>query len=108
MKYIIIRDCKSNLKKDRFIINYDTKSEMYNIATLGLLEESKDFNLKDEIIVCENFDSYQLRPKALYKNNKGIYYKKSINRGYLKKQEIYYLDEKEIKELDNFLIILER
>lgn len=100
LKFIILED--SDLSDNRYLIDIKPTTGYYK-CTLGVLEESKDFNINDEIIRCGSFDSYQLRPKALYKNNKGIYYKKSDGRGYYKKQYMYYLNQEELIELDKFI-----
>lgn len=61
--------------------------EQINIITLGILIEKFDFNPNDKIIVCGEFDSYQIRPKAIYKNNKGQYYYKDNGNVYLNKDQ---------------------
>lgn len=81
MKFIIL---KSNyISKDRIVLK--EKCYLYNAnATLGYLLKMGTFNENDDILVLsENTDSIQIRPKAIYKNNKGYYIKQDNKRIFL-------------------------
>lgn len=58
------------------------------------------FNPQDDILVLsEDTDSVQIRPKAIYKNNKGYYIKKDNKRVYLDNVEEIKLAIKDFKEM---------
>ena len=53
----------------------------------------------DILILSENTDSVQIRPKAIYKNNKGYYIKQDNKRKYLNNVEEIEQAIKKFKEL---------
>ena len=73
MKFIILKS--HYMAKDRIILK--EKIDEYNTtATLGYLLEFGTFKPSDDILILtEDTDSVQIRPKAIYKNNKGYYIK---------------------------------
>lgn len=81
MKFIILKS--HYISKDRIVLK--EKCYLYNAnATLGYLLKMGTFNENDDILVLsENTDSIQIRPKAIYKNNKGYYIKQDNKRIFL-------------------------
>ena len=97
MKFIILKS--HYMSKDRIILK--EKIDKYNAtATLGYLLEFGTFKPSaDILILSEDTDSVQIRPKAIYKNNKGYYIKQNNKREYL--NNINEIEEKinEFKEV---------
>ena len=87
------------MAKDRIILK--KKIDKYNTtATLGYLLEFGTFKpLEDILILSEDTDSVQIRPKAIYKNNKGYYIKQENKRKYLDNIEEIEQIIKEFKEI---------
>ena len=87
------------MSKDRIILK--EKIDKYNAtATLGYLLEFGTFKPSEDILILsEDTDSVQIRPKAIYKNNKGYYIKQNKKREYL--NNINEIEEKinEFKEV---------
>lgn len=55
----------------------------------AIILTTKDFDINsDEIQTCSSNDSYQYRPKAIYKNRKGYFYKLDKPIYLTKEQEI--------------------
>lgn len=81
MKFIILKS--HYMSKDRIILR--EKIDEYNAtATLGYLLEMGTFNKNDDVLILnEDTDSIQIRPKAIYKNSKGYYIKENGKREYL-------------------------
>ena len=81
MKFIILKS--HYISKDRIVLK--EKCYLYNEnATLGYLLKMGTFNENDDILfLSENTDSIQIRPKAIYKNNKGYYIKQDNKRIFL-------------------------
>ena len=81
MKFIILKS--HYISKDRIVLK--EKCYLYNAnATLGYLLKMGTFNENDDILVLsENTDSIQIRPKAIYKNNNGYYIKQDNKRIFL-------------------------
>ena len=68
--------------------------------TLGYLLEMGTFDKNDDfLILSEDADSIQIRPKAIYKNNKGYYIKLDNKRVYLKNIESIENTIKKFKEI---------
>lgn len=97
MKFIILKS--HYMSKDRIILK--EKIDKYNAtATLGYLLEFGTFKPSEDILILsEDTDSVQIRPKAIYKNNKGYYIKQNNKREYL--NNINEIEEKinEFKEV---------
>lgn len=97
MKFIILKS--HYMSKDRIILK--EKIDKYNAtATLGYLLEFSTFKPSEDILILsEDTDSVQIRPKAIYKNNKGYYIKQNNKREYL--NNINEIEEKinEFKEV---------
>lgn len=81
MKFIILKS--HYMSKDRIVLK--EKCYLYNAsATLGYLLKMGTFNENDDVLVLsEDTDSIQIRPKAIYKNNKGYYIKQDNKRIFL-------------------------
>lgn len=97
MKFIILKS--HYMAKDRIILK--EKIDEYNTtATLGYLLEFGTFKPSDDILILtEDTDSVQIRPKAIYKNNKGYYIKQDNKRKYLDNIEEIEQVIKEFKEI---------
>ena len=91
MKFVMIKEYDYNLSSDKIILGevqehytgsytngekYETvlnhKITLAYLLKMGSFEENKDYN------ILVNTDSVQIRPKAIYKNEKG-YYRKDNN-----------------------------
>lgn len=98
MKFIILKSYYTS--KDRVILKDFLKRGSSLCATLGYLLEIKTFNPKDDILILsEDTDSVQIRPKAIYKNNKGYYIKTDDKREYLENIDEIEQIIKEFKEI---------
>lgn len=97
MKFIILKS--HYMAKDRIILK--EKIDEYNTtATLGYLLEFGTFKPSEDILILtEDTDSVQIRPKAIYKNNKGYYIKQDNKRKYLDNIEEIEQVIKEFKEI---------
>lgn len=97
MKFIILKS--HYMAKDRIILK--EKIDEYNTTTtLGYLLEFGTFTPSDDILILtEDTDSVQIRPKAIYKNNKGYYIKQDNKRKYLDNIEEIEQVIKEFKEI---------
>lgn len=81
MKFIILSS--HYMSKDRIILKKDI-DEYYATATLGYLLEFGTFKPSEDILILsEDIDSVQIRPRAIYKNSKGYYIKQDNKRKYL-------------------------
>lgn len=81
MKFIILKS--HYMSKDRIILK-ENIDKYRSTATIGYLLKMGTFNENDEILILsEDTDSIQIRPKAIYKNNKGYYIKDNAKRIYL-------------------------
>ena len=97
MKFIILNSYY--MSKDRIILK-EPKRCSSKTATLGYLLKMGTFNENDDILVLsEDTDSIQIRPKAIYKNKKGYYIKDNNKRVYLTNVEEIENAIKEFKEL---------
>lgn len=97
MKFIILKS--HYMSKDRIILKKDCYP-YHAAATLGYLLTIRTFNENDDILVLEeNTDSVQIRPKAIYKNNQGYYILKDNKRVYLDNVEEIESVIKELKEM---------
>lgn len=85
MKFVMIRDYNHDLSKDKVIIGKIRKTYMegYESVTLAYLKRIEDFNENDKYIIIRNTESIQIRPKAIYRNNKGYYILEDNKRIYL-------------------------
>ena len=98
MKFIILKSYYTS--KDRIILKENIKKGSSVCATLGYLLEIKTFNENDAILILsEDTDSVQIRPRAIYKNNKGYYIKQDNKRKYLDNIEEIEQVIKEFKEI---------
>ena len=97
MKFIILKS--HYISKDRIILK--EKIDKYNAtATFGYLLEFGTFKPSEYILILsEDTDSVQIRPKAIYKNNKGYYIKQDNKRKYLNNIDEIEEKIKEFKEV---------
>lgn len=99
MKFIILKSYYTS--KDRIILKDFIKRGSSLCATLGYLLEFGTFKPSDSILILsENTDSVQIRPRAIYKNSKGYYIKQDNKRKYLDNIEEI---EQAINEFKEFL-----
>lgn len=97
MKFIILESYY--MSKDRIILK-EPKRCSSKASTLGYLLKMGTFDENDDILVLrEDTDSIQIRPKAIYKNNKGYYIKQDNKRVYLENIEEIEQVIKEFKEI---------
>lgn len=100
MKFIILKSYYTS--KDRIILKDFIKRGSSLCATLGYLLEFGTFNPGDDVLILsEDTDSVQIRPKAIYKNNKGYYIKQNNKRKYLDNIEEIEQAIKELKKILN-------
>lgn len=98
MKFIILRS--HYMSKERIILKRDI-DKYHTTATLGYLLEFGTFKPSEYILILsEDTDSVQIRPRAIYKNSKGYYIKQDNKRKYLDNTEEI---EQAIKEFKEFL-----
>ena len=95
-KFIILKSYY--LSADRIVLK-EKINQYHATATLGYLLKMGTFNENDDILVLsEDTDSIQIRPKAIYKNTKGYYIKRNDKRVYLDNEELIESVIKELKE----------
>lgn len=98
MKFIILKSYYTS--KDRIILKDFIERGSGACATLGYLLEFGTFQPSDNILILtEDTDSVQIRPKAIYKNNKGYYVKTDGKREYLENIDEIEQIIKEFKEI---------
>lgn len=98
MKFIILKSYYTS--KDRIILKDFIERGSGACATLGYLLEFGTFQPSDNILILtEDTDSVQIRPKAIYKNNKGYYVKTDGKRKYLENIDEIEQIIKEFKEI---------
>lgn len=98
MKFIILKSFY--MSKDRIILGKHKTG--IGTPTLGYLLEFGTFKPSDDILILsEETDSVQIRPKAIYKNNKGYYIKTDGKRKYLDNIDEIEQVIKEFKEIVN-------
>lgn len=96
MKFIILKSYY--MSKDRIILKEPRPCS--GTLTLGYLLKMGTFNENDNILMLsEDTDSIQIRPKAIYKNNKGYYIKVDNKRAYLENIEEIEQVIKEFKKI---------
>lgn len=103
MKFTMIKEFDWNLSKDKIILGeYSDKRNMKYTVTLAYFIEIADFDMNDEYKIIYNTDSIQIRPKAVYKNEKGYYKKVDNKRVYINKEEVEEI-EKRIAKYKEYL-----
>ena len=100
MKFVMIKEYSWDLSKDKVIIGDIT--EKYTVhytdgtteervserkITIAYLLKMGDFAEEKEYNILLNTASIQIRPKAIYRNNKGFYIKNDGQRKFLNKEE---------------------
>lgn len=91
MQFVMIKDSRWNVSKDKVIIRDGKNGEC--VLTLAYLLVIADFDKDYEYNMIYNTESVQIRPKAIYKNNKGYYKKIDNTRIYLNKKEVQEVEE---------------
>lgn len=105
MKFVMIKEYDHDLSKDKVIVGeireeYTSKYEdgrtakgtfTYKVSIAYLLVIA-DFDQDYDFNIIHNTESVQIRPKAIYKNDKG-YYKKVDNKR-------VFFNEKEVIEIE--------
>ncbi len=99
MKFVMIEDFDWDISKDKVVLGELHTDDSLNdytftyTTTLAYLLRIEDFKEDDEYNILRNTDSIQIRPKAIYKNDKGYYKKVDGKR--------VYFEGKEIVEIEN-------
>ena len=106
MKFVMIREYDWDLSKDKIILgeiteNHTVRYENGNTYTrtsthklsIAYLLSIGDFDENEEYNILYNTASIQLRPKAIYKNNKGYYKKVDNKRVYFKEDETIEIEQ---------------
>ncbi len=88
MQFVMIKDFSWDLSKDKVIIG---KLKDDTTITLAYLLVIAEFDKDYEYNIIYNHESVQIRPKAIYRNDKG-YYKKIDGKR-------IYCNEKEVREI---------
>ena len=105
MKFVMIKEYSWDLSKDKVIIGEITEDDIIryvdgrteptkhiNKISIAYLLKMGDFDEDNEYNILLNTYSIQIRPKAIYKNEKG-YYKKIDNKR-------IYFNETEVEEIE--------
>ena len=101
--FTVLKEMKSQVNINRVLaLAFDDKCEDWEIATVGMLvtvaETITKSEIKNEFVrVHDKSDSYQIRPKAVYKGSKGYYIR--VDR------KTIFLDEHETKILNTLFEI---
>jgi len=109
MKFIINKEVGYNHKDRVCIFKRDEKytstyrdgrttenSWLVNYFCNAVINVTKDWNYEDKFSIVSDTDSIQYRPKAIFRNSKGYFYKSG---------KAIYLTKEEIEEM--FLFIIE-
>lgn len=99
MKFVMLEDSSTYMNNERVILCdtfVDKRHSWKNTISLGYLLRIADFDENYEFNIIDDTESVQLRPKAIYKTNKG-YYKKLDNKR-------IYFNEEEVKEIEEAII----
>lgn len=89
MNFVMIKEYSWDLSKDKVIIGEKGKDKI----SIAYLLKMGDFDENEEFNILINTASIQIRPKAIYKNDKG-YYKKTDNKR-------VFFNEQETLEIEN-------
>lgn len=106
MKFAMIREYSWDLSKDKIILGEINKSYIahftdgtskpsklqYKISIAYLLKMGS-FDENNEYNILVNTDSIQIRPKAIYKNEKGYYKKDDGKRVFFNEDEVKEIEE---------------
>lgn len=100
MKFVMIKEYSWDLSKDKVIIGEITEKYTVNYTdgsteervskrkiTIAYLLKMGDFAEENEYNILLNTESIQIRPKAIYRNDKGFYIKNDGKRKFLNKEE---------------------
>ena len=117
MKFVMIKEFSWDLSEDKVIIgeiteNYTLHYESErteerastNKVSIAYLLEMGDFDISNEFNILSNTASIQIRPKAIYKNNKGYYKKVDNKRVYFNEEERQEIEQ----AIDKFKRYLEK
>ncbi len=83
-------------KKERY---FSTSENLWDVKYMcqALVQVTGDFDMNDEFIIASDTCSVQFRPKSLFINSKGVFYK-----GQDKKR--IFLTKVEINEMESFML----
>ena len=101
MQFVMIKDYSWDLSKDKVILG--TIENGKRTITLAYLIVIADFDKDCEYNIIFNTESVQIRPKAIYKNNKGYYIKSDNKRIYLNSKDTQEV-EKAIEKFKRYLL----
>ena len=106
MKFVMIKEFDWDLSKDKVIIG-ETNEEYISTysdsdrkgkhilnykITISYLLKMGDFDENKEYIILRNTASVQIRPKAIYKNDKGYYKKVDNKRVFFNNEEVLEIE----------------
>lgn len=96
MEFVMIKDYENIMSKEKIILGSIVEEwsnwHIKHTITLSYFLKINGFDENDEYKIIHDTDSIQIRPKAIYKNDKG-YYKKLDNKR-------IYFNEDEVKEIE--------
>lgn len=94
-------DCTKDKVRTRVHIENEGGMDLrYQLSLSVLLTVRADFNPDEEIGILRDTDSYQIRPKALYRSESGIYVKLNGKRMYFSREQ---MDSMRYQELGKYL-----
>lgn len=106
MKFVMIKEFDWDLSKDKIIIGEIEKnyiSKYKDKVSIAYLLKMGDFDENGEYNILVNTASVQIRPKAIYKNEKGYYKKIDNKRVFFNKDEVVEIE----RAIDKFKRYLE-
>lgn len=89
MQFVMIKEFSWDLSKDKVIIGKN-KDENISIAYLLVIA---DFDQDYDFNIIRNTESVQIRPKAIYKNDKGYYKKVDGKREYFNEDRVKEIEQ---------------
>lgn len=89
MQFVMIKEFSWDLSKDKVIIGKN-KDENISIAYLLVIA---DFDQDYDFNIIRNTESVQIRPKAIYKNDKGYYKKVDGKREYFNEDRVEEIEQ---------------
>lgn len=86
-----VRICK---RKESYFKDLSNNNSLYDVQYMLviLIKTTEDFKLEETFNIVSNTDSIQYRPKGIFKNSKGYYYKDS-------NKKVKYLTQEESDQL---------
>lgn len=106
MKFVMIKEYDHDLSKDKIIIGEITKKHtiryesgkteeitLTNKISIAYLLVIADFDQDYDFNIIYNTESVQIRPKAIYKNDKGYYKKVDGKREFFNEKEVALIEK---------------